>query len=134
MDSPSQYFPLTYTVFASKHSLWGLNPAGYHWVNILLHAINAVLVWLLLKRLSVPGRLAGGGPVWPASGAGGIGRLDHGIEKCLVALVHLVDAVLPGLNLSGNDPAPFGMGWRWVLRAGALQQKRRPAPCRRRCC
>jgi tetratricopeptide (TPR) repeat protein len=55
MDSPSQYFPLTYTVFRIERSLWGLNPAGYHWVNILLHAINAVLVWRLLKRLSVPG-------------------------------------------------------------------------------
>jgi tetratricopeptide (TPR) repeat protein len=55
MDSPSQYFPLTYTVFRLERSLWGLNPAGYHWVNILLHAINAVLVWRLLKRLSVPG-------------------------------------------------------------------------------
>jgi tetratricopeptide (TPR) repeat protein len=54
-DSPSQYFPLTYTVFRIEHSLWGLNPAGYHGVNILLHAINALLVWLLLKRLSVPG-------------------------------------------------------------------------------
>ena len=55
MDSPSQYFPLTYTVFRIERSLWGLNPAGYHGVNILLHAINAVLVWRLLKRLSVPG-------------------------------------------------------------------------------
>src|SRR5208282_631169 len=55
MDSPSQYFPLTYTVFRIEHSLWGLNPTGYHSVNILLHAINALLVWLLLKRLSVPG-------------------------------------------------------------------------------
>ena len=54
-DSPSQYFPLTYTVFRFEHSLWGLNPTGYHSVNILLHAINALLVWLLLKRLSVPG-------------------------------------------------------------------------------
>ena len=54
-DSPSQYFPLTYTVLRMEHSLWGLNPAGYHSVNILLHAINALLVWLLLKRLSVPG-------------------------------------------------------------------------------
>ena len=55
MDSPSQYFPLTYTVFRIEHALWGLNPAGYHGVNILLHAINALLVWRLLKRLSVPG-------------------------------------------------------------------------------
>ena len=55
MDSPSQYFPLTYTVFRIERSLWGLNPTGYHGVNILLHAINALLVWLLLKRLSVPG-------------------------------------------------------------------------------
>jgi tetratricopeptide (TPR) repeat protein len=54
-DSPSQYFPLTYTVFRCEHSLWGLNPVGYHSVNILLHTINALLVWLLLKRLSVPG-------------------------------------------------------------------------------
>ena len=54
-DSPSQYFPLTYTVFRLERSLWGLNPAGYHGINILLHAINALLVWRLLKRLSVPG-------------------------------------------------------------------------------
>ena len=35
MDSPSQYFPLAYTVFRMEHSLWGFNPAGYHCVNIL---------------------------------------------------------------------------------------------------
>jgi tetratricopeptide (TPR) repeat protein len=55
LDSPSQYFPLTYTVFRIERSLWGLNPAGFHWVNILLHAANALLVWRLLRRLNVPG-------------------------------------------------------------------------------
>jgi Flp pilus assembly protein TadD len=55
LDSPSQYFPLTYTVFRIEHTLWGLMPAGYHWVNLLLHAGNALLVWRLLQRLSVPG-------------------------------------------------------------------------------
>jgi Flp pilus assembly protein TadD len=54
-DSPSQYFPLVYTVFRMEHALWGLNPAGYHCFNILLHAINALLVWRLLRRLVVPG-------------------------------------------------------------------------------
>src|SRR2546430_2295737 len=35
-DSPSQYFPLTYTTFRIERSLWGLNATGYHLVNILL--------------------------------------------------------------------------------------------------
>jgi tetratricopeptide (TPR) repeat protein len=55
LDSPSQYFPLTYTVFRFEYALWGLNPAGYHWVNLLLHAGNALLIWWLLRRLAVPG-------------------------------------------------------------------------------
>ena len=54
-DSPSQYFPLAYTVFRLERWLWGLNPAGYHWVNLLLHVANALLVWRLLWRLGVPG-------------------------------------------------------------------------------
>lgn len=53
--SPSQYFPFVYTVFRFEHFLWGFNSTGYHCVNILLHAVNALLVWQLLKRLSVPG-------------------------------------------------------------------------------
>ena len=54
-DSPSQYFPLVYTVLRWEHGLWGLHPAGYHWVNLLLHTLNALLVWRLLSRLGVPG-------------------------------------------------------------------------------
>ena len=55
LDSPSQYFPLTYSTFRIEHALWGLNTSGYHWVNVLLHVCNALLVWGLLVRLKVPG-------------------------------------------------------------------------------
>src|SRR5215469_15971319 len=55
LDSPSQYFPLTYSTFRIEHALWGLNTTGYHWVNLLLHVGNALLVWAVLVRLKVPG-------------------------------------------------------------------------------
>ena len=54
-DSPSQYFPLVYTTFRAEYQLWGLNPAGYHAVNVVIHCINALLLWVILRRLSIPG-------------------------------------------------------------------------------
>ena len=50
-----QYYPVVFTTFWIEHHLWGLNPAGYHLVNAVLHAANAVGVWLILRRLAVPG-------------------------------------------------------------------------------
>ena len=55
LDAPSQYFPLVYTTFRIERAFWGLSPSGYHWVNLLLHVANALLVWLVLARLKVPG-------------------------------------------------------------------------------
>ena len=55
LDSPSQYFPLVYTTFRLERAIWGLHPSGYHWINLLLHVANALLVWRLLARLNVPG-------------------------------------------------------------------------------
>ncbi len=55
LDAPSQYFPLAYTVLRIERALWGLDPTGYHWVNICFHVANALLVWRLLVRLNVPG-------------------------------------------------------------------------------
>jgi tetratricopeptide (TPR) repeat protein len=53
--SQSQFFPLAFTTLRLEHALWGLNPLGYHLVNVLLHAANVMLVWVVLRKLAVPG-------------------------------------------------------------------------------
>jgi tetratricopeptide (TPR) repeat protein len=54
------YYPLTYTGFWVEYHLWKLRPLGYHLANVLLHAANAVLVWLILRRLKIPGAWVAG--------------------------------------------------------------------------
>ena len=55
LKGEGHYWPLVYTTFWLEHKLWGFAPAGYHIVNVLLHAANTVLVWHLLRRWAVPG-------------------------------------------------------------------------------
>lgn len=54
-QSNEQYYPLTYSTFWIEYHLWGLAPAGYHAVNIVLHALNVLLLWRLFVVLKVPG-------------------------------------------------------------------------------
>jgi len=60
--SPADYddFPVTKSSFWLQWRLWGADPTGYHVTGIAFHAIVAVLVWLVLRGLNVPG-------AWPAA-------------------------------------------------------------------
>ena len=50
-----QYYPLSFTCFWVGYHLWGLNPLGYHLLNVGLHGLVAVLLWQVLARLKVRG-------------------------------------------------------------------------------
>lgn len=46
------FAPLTIFSFLIDHTIWGLNPAGFHFTNLLLHVINVALVYLLVLQLT----------------------------------------------------------------------------------
>jgi tetratricopeptide (TPR) repeat protein len=50
-----QYYPLSFTGFWIGFQFWGLNPFGYHLLNVVLHSLVAVLLWQVLTRLKARG-------------------------------------------------------------------------------
>lgn len=52
-DGPN-YAPLKVLSLAVDYQLFGANPPGYHAVNLLMHVVNALLIYALLLRLREP--------------------------------------------------------------------------------
>ncbi len=52
---PMDYWPMTNTTLWIEWRLWELNPTGYHVTNLILHIVEALLICIVLRKLSIPG-------------------------------------------------------------------------------
>jgi tetratricopeptide (TPR) repeat protein len=124
-----QYYPLVFTTFWLEYQSWDLNPAGYHWTNVVLHGLSAVLLWFVLCRLGLPGAWFAASifalhPVHVESVAWVTER------KNVLAGVFYWSALLAYANFSplGPDERARDKRWAWyalalVLFGGALLSK-----------
>ena len=92
------YIPITWMTLGLDYVLWGMNPRGYHLTSLVLHAVNAVLFYLLVYRL-----LTFGFALWPSrplgsrEGETSFGQIDSsGVSLPLgAAVAALLFAVHP---------------------------------------
>ena len=55
VGATQQYYPLLHSVFWVQHRLWGDATFGYHLSNVVWHALSALVLAAVLRRLAVPG-------------------------------------------------------------------------------
>lgn len=110
--------PVTWLTHGLDYVLWGMNPAGYHLGNLLLHAANAALFALLARRLlgaALPG--AGATPLGLGAVAAALMFAAHPLRVESVAWITERRDVLAALFYLLTT-----LAW---LRAGATEGRER---------
>ena len=108
------YYPLTWSLLWFEWRLWGNDPTGYHVINVVLHAVNAVLVWLVLRRLEIPG-------AWLAALIFAIHPVNVATvawiseQKNTLSMLFFLFAILAYLRYDEVTQPHPERGWRWYV-------------------
>jgi hypothetical protein len=110
------YAPLTMFGYLVQHSLWGTWAGGYHLVNVLFHAVNAVLVYVLLRQLTKSRFVA-----WTTAVLFAV----HPVQIETVAWISSFKGVLSGTFVLASlicwlRPRPTGRDESWAIAFHAL--------------
>ena len=49
------FWPATSTTLWIEWRLWETNPTGYHVTSLILHVVESLLIWIILRKLMIPG-------------------------------------------------------------------------------
>src|SRR5437899_4531129 len=131
------YIPLTWMTLGLDYLLWGMNPFGYHLTSLLLHAANAVVFFVVVRRIltrALPSPSERGHALAVAAGFAALVFAIHPLRVESVAWVTERRDVLSGLfylvailmYLRACERGAPGRGWYWLSVAvfvGALLSK-----------
>ena len=119
VGATQQYYPVLHSAFWLEHRLWGDAAAGYHLLNVLLHATAACLFVAVLRRLAVPGAWLAGmifalHPVCVES----VAWISE--QKNTLSTVFYLAGALAYLRWkdSADGPPSRGAGRSWPARSG----------------
>jgi len=112
LAATQQFYPVLHSAFWLEHRLWGDAVLGYHLVNVAQHALAAVLLVALLRRLAVPGAAWAGlifavHPVCVES----VAWISE--QKNTLSLVFYLAAALAYLRFDERR-GQAGSGWRYA--------------------
>src|SRR2546426_2922968 len=119
------YIPLTWMTLGLDYLLWGMNPSGYHLTSLLLHAVNAVVFFLVGRRLltlALPGPSERGHALAISAGFAALVFAIHPLRVESVAWVTERRDVLSGLfylltilaYLRACEREEHGRRWYWM--------------------
>jgi protein O-mannosyl-transferase len=57
---PWDFYPVSNASLWIEWRLWEMTSIGYHVTNLILHIAEAILIWIILRKLSIPGGFLAG--------------------------------------------------------------------------